>query len=245
MSGLPGALAQALRRARALWLRGGRVECPVCGGRFRGFLPGGPDRRPGAQCPGCGALERHRLLWIYLRERTSLFRDPLRLLHLAPERHLQRCLRSLPRLRVVSGDLDSPLAEARLDLARLPFREGAFDALLCSHVLEHVADARGALRELRRVLRPGGWAILQSPVDAARAVTFEDPTVATPRERMRWFGQADHVRVFGRDYPEWLRAAGFEVTVDGYVRELDAERAARWGLDREEDVYFCRRPSSG
>jgi SAM-dependent methyltransferase len=141
----------------------------------------------------------------------------------------------------VSGDLSSAQAMVRLDVQRLPMRNATFDAIICSHVLEHVADARAALRELLRVLRPGGWALLQSPIDRSRAETFEDPSVTIPAERLRVFGQEDHVRIFGRDYPVWLSAAGFDVEVVPYARELGEERIVRLGLDPEEDVYFCRR----
>src|SRR5207249_1729548 len=132
----------------------------------------------------------------------------LTLLHVAPERALARRLAALPNVTYVSGDLESARSGARLDLQRLPFRESAFDAAIASHVLEHVADARRALAELARVIRPGGWAILPSPIDASRAETFEDPTVTTPEERLRVFGQSDHARIFGRDYPDWIHAAG-------------------------------------
>jgi SAM-dependent methyltransferase len=235
--------ARDLARAfRGVWYRGDRVECPCCGGRFRGFLAGGPTRRPGARCPRCSALERHRLVWLYLQERTALFRTPHRLLLIAPEDPLQRRLLRVAGLRVVSGDLDSALAMCRLDLQALPFRDATFDAALASHVLEHVADAHAALAELRRVLRPGGWAILQSPVDAGRATTFEDPAVTTAEERLRVFGQADHARIFGRDYPDWLRGAGFQVQVIPFAREKGAEFIARHGLDPDEDVHVCVRP---
>ncbi|HEY6867407.1 MAG TPA: class I SAM-dependent methyltransferase [Candidatus Eisenbacteria bacterium] len=234
-----------LRRWRSLWYVGRARVCPCCGGRFRRFLAAGRPPRPGAACPRCGSLERHRLLWLYLSERTRLLTDPLRLLVIAPEAQLQARLRALPRLTYVSGDLESRLAMARMDLLRLPCRDGAFDAVLCSHVLEHVADVRRALAEIHRVLAPGGWAILQSPIDPSRATTFEDPSVVSPAERERVFGQRDHLRIFGRDYGAWLASAGFEVEVDGFVRERDPAWARLHGLDPAEDVYRCVKPVPG
>ncbi len=223
---VPPRLRPALRRWRSVWYRGNARFCPCCGGSFRCFLPAGRPPRPEAACPRCGALERHRLLWLYLGERTTLFGAPARLLVIAPEAQLQARLRAQPGLTYLSGDLDSPLAMARMDLLALPCRDASFDAVICSHVLEHVADAHRALAEIARVLAPGGWAILQSPLDPGRAVTFEDPAVTSPEERERVFGQRDHVRIFGRDYRAWLERAGL----------------ARHGIDPLEDVYRCARP---
>src|SRR5262249_39677760 len=155
--------------------------------------------------------ERHRLHWVYLRERTDLFDGrPRRLLHVAPEPVLGRRLRGIAGLRYVSADLADPRAELRLDVMRLPFAGDAFDAILWRHVLEHVGDDRAAMRELYRVLRPGGLALLAVPPIRTER-TCEDPGVSDPAERRRRFGHPDHVRRYGRDYPERLRFAGFRV----------------------------------
>ncbi len=242
---LGSGVARALERARlAVWrrlARGDAVECPCCGGRYRRFVPYGVrPRRPHAQCPGCGAVERHRLLWLYLRERTDLLEKPRRLLHVAPERIFEERLRTLPELRYLSADLASPRAMLRADVQRLPFADGAFDALLCHHVLEHVKDDRAAMRELRRVVRPGGWAILQSPIRSRLEATLEDPSVTDPGERERLFGQRDHVRQYGRDYADRLRAAGFEVRAERFFDELPPARRARHGL-KDETIWLCLR----
>ena len=243
---LPRGWAHAARdlagRLRAPFHRGNRVECPCCGGRFRGFLRGGVRGREGARCPRCGSLERHRLLWLYLEERTDLLRRPQRLLHVAPERRLAARLASAPQLRYVSADLASPLARVRMDLVRIPHPDRSFDAILCCHVLEHVVDDRRAMRELFRVLAPGGWAILQTPWRKGRAVTYEDPALADPASRRRAFGQPDHVRVYGCDFLERLAEAGFAVERDPWVRELGAARVRRFGLRASEDVLRCTRP---
>jgi len=143
----------------------------------------------------------------------------------------------------MSADLDprSP-ALMHFDIAAIPFDDASLDVVVCSHVLEHVADARRALGEIHRVLAPGGWAILQSPIDPARAITFEDPSITSPADRERVFGQRDHARSFGRDYPRWLERAGFQVEVDGFVRERGPEWVALHGLDPAEDLYRCVKP---
>jgi SAM-dependent methyltransferase len=243
----PG-LAEVVERTRLrLWrrlARGEGVECPCCGGRFRRFVPYGVrPRRRNAQCPGCGAVERHRLLWLYLRERTDLFTRPQRLLHVAPEEVFAARLRALPGLRYVSADLSSPRAMLRADVQRLPHPDACFDSILCHHVLEHVQDDRAALAELRRVLRPGGWAILQSPVRKRLATTLEDASVTDPRERERLFGQSDHLRQYGGDYAARLREAGFEVRPEQFFEALAPDHRARHGL-KGETIWLCLRPAS-
>ncbi len=190
-------------------------------------------------CPKCRCLERHRLLWLYLTQATDLFSSGHRsVLHVAPEPVLERRLRSAPNLHYVSADLHSPRVMCRADITCLPFKSDSFDVIICYHVLEHVADDRQAMGELFRVLKPTGWALLQSPIDVTRETTYED-AAATPQDRERLFGQHDHVRVYGRDYKERLEQAGFEVTVDGYVKSLPAELVRRYGLLLSEEIYVC------
>lgn len=219
------------------------VRCPCCGGRFRGFLPGGQNNRPDAECPGCGCRERHRLLWLYLVNRTPILTSRLRVLHLAPERVIRRRLLALPNLVYISGDLDSPLAKTTLDILALPFPDTSFDVILCNHVLEHIPDDARAMRELHRVLRPGGWGIFQVPLNPFRD-TFEDSSIIDPAERTRLFGQEDHVRIYGCDYRTRLERAGFTVTVDPYVRELPPNQVRYFGLMPDEDIHLCRKGSA-
>ena len=230
-------------RARSLFFRGDAVHCPCCGGRYSRFAAAGSPPRAAA-CPRCNSLERQRLLWLYLGRRTNLFTARLRVLHVAPEDCLQASLASLPNLDYLSADIVAGTAMASIDIADIGYRDASFDAILCSHVLEHVADDRRAMRELYRVLRPGGWAILQVPIDSSRAATFEDPAVTGARERERLFGQSDHVRVYGRDYPARLRAAGFEVSEVRFAAELPAEVVRTCGLDEREAIFHCSKPGA-
>ena len=175
-------------------------ECPVCGARRRRFLPYGyVAPRADALCPSCLSLERHRLLWLYLTRETDLLRRPQRILHIAPEVCLMKRLRHRAA-DYTTADLESPLAELHFDVLRIPLPDASYDVLICNHLLEHVADDRRALGEFYRILRPGGWGILLSPVDRSRAATFEDDSITDPAERTRIFGQYDHRRIYGRDY---------------------------------------------
>jgi SAM-dependent methyltransferase len=174
------------------------------------------------------------------------------MLHVAPEYAFLRPLSAAPGLEYVSGDFDSALAEHQLDVMDLPFASASFDFLICNHVLEHVEDDRLAMAEIHRVLKPGGWAILMCPVDGQRATTLEDPTAVTPEQRHRAFGQADHLRLYGRDYADRLAAAGFAVQAERYLDGFGEAEIARLGLRRDEDdafgveeVYMCVKPAIG
>jgi SAM-dependent methyltransferase len=238
---------QLVGAIRSLQRRGDKVQCPCCDGAFDRFIA--HRGRAFARCPRCGSLERHRLLAGFLRERSDLFTARLAVLHVAPEYALQRRLRRLPNLSYRSADLDSPLAMDRIDLLDMSYPDGAFDVVICNHVLEHVADDRLALSEIRRVLVPGGRAILMSPIDADLTETIEDPSVSTPAERDRVFGQSDHLRRYGRDFAARVAATGFAVETVSYIDELDPAEIARNGLRREgmlfrdDDIFICERPA--
>ena len=228
------------RQLRAPLYLGDRVYCPCCNGSFRQFLPYGfKSIRQNALCPYCGSLERHRLLWLYLHNRTNLFNDRLRVLHFAPEDIIQKKLRSWPYLDYTSADLDSPKAMVKMDITEIPYAENTIDVILCSHVLEHVPDDHKAMSELYRILKHSGWAILQVPLDLKRSKTFEDSNIDDPKERLRIFGQADHVRIYGQDYKNRLERVGFIVHQDPYVRTLDPVLIARYGLQGDEEVFYC------
>jgi SAM-dependent methyltransferase len=246
---LKTAARRVLRReqSRALRRLGKRVarfgfarRCPCCKAWLRGFDPYGVSVRENALCPVCGSVERHRLLWLYLARKTDLFDGRRkRMLHVAPEPVLARRLQAEDSIDYFTADLASPRAMVRMDITAVPYRTNTFDVVYCSHVLEHVPDDRRAMREFHRVLRVGGWAILQVPI--REEATFEDPSVVLPEDRERVFGHPEHVRSYGPDYVDRLAEAGFSVTVDGFARELDAKAVARFGLKREQDIYFCEK----
>lgn len=194
------------------WLNLRIAKCRIC--RWLGFfLPYGRRRakRWNAQCPCCGALERHRLLWAYLTEDGhDVVRPGARLLHFAPEPVLADLLQQA-EVAYESADLCMDGVDHQVDLTALPFEDDSYDVIVCNHVLEHVEDDAAAMRELYRVLRPGGRGVVMVPLDCGRPGTFQDPAVTTREERRRVYLQHDHLRIYGRDFGEHLRAAGFQV----------------------------------
>jgi SAM-dependent methyltransferase len=203
--------------------------------------PVGPNRQ-NAKCPRCGASERHRHLWLYLRNRTNLFSKRLRVLHFGPEWAIEKRLRRCPSLDYTSADLDPDRAMVRMDITDIPRPDESFDVALCSHVLEHVPDDGKAMSELYRILKPAGWAIVMVPIDHERAQTYEDPSIVSPEDRERLFWQADHVRLYGRDFKERLEQAGFEVSIESYRPEPAKDVMRRYGLKPDDEIYLCKKP---
>lgn len=199
--------------------------------------------RPHARCPECGSLERHRLDWLFLKEETDLFNGrQKRLLHVAPEEIFEKKFRALPGIVYVSVDLASPRAMVRADVTCLPFEDESFEIIYCSHVLEHVPNDRRAIKEFYRVLKLGGWGLLQVPITSHR--TFEDPTITSPIERARVFGQYDHVRRYGPDYKARLEESGFKVKVISAGELIKKEEDFyRMGLDRKGLIFYCLKDS--
>ena len=229
-------------RIIAIFYYGNNVECPINGKTYRKFLPYGRlQSRPNALCPSSLSLERHRLMWLYLKEKTNFFTSPHKLLHIAPELCFMDIFERMENLEYITGDIESPLAKVKMDVHEIPFDEGTFDVVFCNHVMEHVENDIKSMSEIHRVLKPGGWAIIQSPVYMELDHTLEDPSITDPLEREKIYGQDDHMRKYGKDYGERLRKAGFEVTEDNYLNELSDETRKRYALPEEEVIYFCEK----
>ena len=193
-----------LGRVRGSFYSGGDVYCSVCDGRYSRFLSF--RGRRGASCPRCGSLERHRHAMEVWKRETNLFRAPLRVLHVAPESSLEPVLRKQDNLEYVTGDITPGRADRVVDLTNIDAADESFDVVLCSHVLEHIVDDVGAMSEIRRILRPDGWAYLSVPFDPSRDEIYEDPALVTAKERAAAFGQWDHVR--------WYSEQGFLTRVE-------------------------------
>ncbi len=230
-------------KAMSIFYRGSEVTCPVCKSEFRKFVPYGREARENALCPSCLALERHRLLWLFLMRETDFFSATRKMLHIAPEICFIKHFEELENLDYITADLESPLAQVKMDIHKMPFEDNSFDVIFCNHVLEHVENDMLAMQEMKRVLKPGGWAILQIPIFTPwRPDTIEDPSITDPQERERLFGQDDHVRMYGQDYPRRIEKAGFTVEENDFVKRLEESEIRKYALPADEIIFRAIKP---
>ena len=237
---------------------GSRLQCPFCLWNFRRLKPAGfhypvlkEKRVVGAYwhtddvCPRCNSNARERLLYLFLKNRTRIFHTSLRILHIAPEPNLVKAIRTSGPSLYVTGGLTAEGVMARFDILSMPFREDTFDVVICNHVMEHVADDSAAMCEVFRVLRTTGWAVLQVPIALALERTIEDANVKSEEDRIKMFGQRDHVRLYSRnDYLGRLQSAGFTVFAVKYSENLGDDLTRRYGLIKDEEIFIGFRSSS-
>ena len=226
----------------AFFLRGSTYTDPIDGKSYRRFLPYGYAKvRENVLAPGTLSLERHRLFWLYLKNETTFFSAPLRVLHFAPEQAFVQKFKKQKNLTYTTTDLNSPIADVKADICDLPFKDNSFDFIICNHVLEHIPDDIKAMQELYRVLAPSGTAIVQVPYDAKREITFEDNTITDQSERTRIFGQYDHLRVYGMDYFKKLSSIGFDVSALDYTSGISSDDIERYRLCKGELLPVCKK----
>lgn len=236
---------------------GNKVKCPFCKKYFRKFLSSGLDfsilkeknivgagHRLNVICPRCRSTDRERLIYLYIKNKINLFQqiqNKINLLHIAPERNLQKIFILHPNIKYFSIDLNSPLAMIKMDITDIKFKGNSFDIIICCHVLEHILDDQKAMSELYRILKPKGWAILQVPISPMFKKTYEDLTIKTPKEKEKIYGQNDHVRIYGQDYSDRLIKAGFNVKIDSYAKKLKIDIIKKYGINKDENIFFCQK----
>jgi predicted SAM-dependent methyltransferase len=240
------------RTARQILYYGHAFHCPVCNSNVRLLKPLGYNLPVilekqivgsglrNAMCPVCDSSDRVRLLFLFLKSKTKIFTQPQKLLHIAPEKPLSDILIKLKNIDYLTADLNPEQVMVKMDITSIQYADNTFDAILCNHVLEHIPDDRKAISELHRVLKPGGWVILQVPVSKVLEKTYEDSGITSPMDREKHFGQKDHVRIYGKDYSQRLKEEGF--TVDEYYWTKDnafQNEKNKYGLNEKETVYYC------
>ena len=226
--------------------------CVLCGKRTKKYFPvvidlsafkGKNDKESleadATKCPVCGGDAHERLLYLFLKERTSIYTYPSRVLHFAPERMIRKKLEENTRLSYITVELE--ITEP-IDTISIDQKDDLFDIIICNHVLEHVRNDRKTMAELFRALKPGGWAILQEPIAAVLDKTVENVSEAAPEDREKPAGKYDHLRIYGRDYVSRLHEAGFTVTCYNCLDEFGQECVDENKLIAKENIYYCSKP---
>ncbi|TXE07171.1 class I SAM-dependent methyltransferase [Seonamhaeicola algicola] len=235
-------LSYVIKPLLAFFLKGNTYTDPIDGKSFKSFLSYGyVKQRNNILSPSTLSLERHRLLWLYLQNETDFFSNAYKVLHFAPEQCFLKRFRKLNNINYTTTDLLSPIADVKADICNLPFDDNSYDVIFCNHVLEHIPNDTKAMQELYRVMKPGGWGIFQIPQDLNRAFTFEDNTITDKVERAKIFGQYDHVRVYGRDYFDKLRAIGFKVEEVDYTATLPDSEIDKFRLAKGEIIPLVKK----
>ena len=230
-------LSYVARPILAFLLKGNTYTDPIDGNSFKSFLPYGyVKQRNNVLSPSTLSLERHRLLWLYLKNETEFFSAENKVLHFAPEQCFLKRFQKLKNIDYTTTDLESPIADIKADICNLPFNNNSYDIILCNHVLEHIPDDTKAMHELYRVLKPGGFGVFQIPQDLNRESTFEDDSITDKKERAKIFGQYDHVRIYGHDYFNKLRNIGFKVIEVDYTASLSEEEINKYCLAKGEII---------
>lgn len=224
------------------FFKGNNFTDPIDGKSYRKFLPYGYGKqRENALSPGTLSLERHRQMWLYLQNETDFFTKNYKVLHIAPEQEFLRRFKKMKNLDYTSADLFSPIVDVKADILDLPFDDESFDVVICNHVLEHIEDDKKAMSELYRVMKKGGWGILQVPMKNSLEKTYEDFSITDPKERQKHFGQYDHVRWYGMDYFDRLKSVGFEAEINFYSQKFSDAEIKKFGLNRNEILPVVRK----
>lgn len=235
-------LSYLIRPILAFLLQGKKYTDPIDEKSFTTFLSYGYGKqRPNVLSPSTLSLERHRLLWLYLKNDTNFFSDTLKVLHFAPEQCFLKQFKTLKNLDYTTTDLNSPIADVKADICNLPFNDSTYDVILCNHVLEHIPDDTKAMQELYRVMKPNGWGVFQIPQNLNLKTTFEDNSITDKKERAKLFGQYDHVRVYGLDYFDKLRSIGFKVEEVNYTARLSEELIDKYRLAKGEIIPVVKK----
>ncbi len=245
---------------RRFFYRGNTVECPICQYGFTKMLPGGFESqvvnnleiigaglRKNNICPYCLSTDRDRLVYLYLKHQTPVFDKKFKVLHVSPEPALYKALSKADNLDYTIGTKYAegayyPAEITFFDLLGMPHQDNTFDVVICNHVLEHIPNDRQAMSEILRILKPGGFAILQVPLSMKLKETLEDPSVLTKEDRHRVFGQFDHVRVYGSDYKNRLEAVGFIVsTHHPSTEKWQIDDIAKYALNDKELLFVGKK----
>ena len=222
-----------------IFFKGTKFTDPINNKSYSYFFPYGYNKqRKNALCPGTFSLERHRLLWLYLKKETDFFNSNNKILHFAPEQCFHKFFKSFFK-NYTTTDLNSPIVDIKADICNLPFNDNSFDYILCNHVLEHIYDDEKAMKEIYRVLNKNGIAILQVPIDINSNYTHEGRDINNKQDRNKLFEQYDHLRMYGLDYFKKLKNIGFKVKNENYLSNISQDEKDKYSLHNAGSIPVC------
>lgn len=256
-------LRGAYQKLLGVIYKGDKYYCPYCNHSFSKMLDDGFDlpviydkhiigsgKRRNCTCPRCFSKDRDRLIYLYLKYKTNVFSTHHKVLHIAPEAWMKELFQKTPLVDYTSGVKD--LKEMtyyydrmtyEMDITYLQMRDNLYDVVICNHVLEHVNDDIQAMAEIFRVLKPGGWAILQVPISLTIPKTYEDFDIVSKRGREQHFGQFDHVRIYGQDFFTRLQSVGFKTERHHPLKDQwNIPDIEKYALSNEEELFIARKP---
>jgi len=235
-----------------------RYKCPMCGSYLKKLKPFGlkipvlneknvigGGYRLNTKCPVCYSTDRERLLYLYLSKK-KFFTSVAKVLHVAPESELSRIIKMYPNINYLTADISANDVMVKMDITQIQYPADTFDVIICNHVLEHIVDDRKAMSELYRVMKPGGWGILQVPISLSLDKTYEDVSITNPSKREQIFGQSDHVRIYAIDYLDRLKEVGFEISIFDWLEEdkLFCGKDNKYALLQFEKIFVVKKPNS-
>ena len=232
-----------INKLTSFFYQGNTFYCNCCNRSFRKFKPKGNTlvQRENAECPYCGSLERIRNLLFYLENETDIFTGNYRLLHFAPEWCLLPVFKKNKNLEHITADINPNLAEYQIDITNISFPDNSFDFIICLHVLGHVPYEKKAIKELYRVLKTGGIALIATLIDLKNPHTFEAPDADTPQKRLHYYSEPDLLRLHGTDFGDRLTQGGFNVEIINYPIMLGKEIRQKYALGNgsRELIFKC------
>jgi SAM-dependent methyltransferase len=230
-----------LRNVFALFYKGNNVYCPICECHFKKFIPLNPNiENTNFLCPKCGSAQRQRLLWLYISGKFLILTERLTFIHFSPRSCLVNKLKSIAGLTYITSDPVDKKMDRNYDLTGIEENDARYDLAVCYHIMEHIHDDRKAMREIYRILKSTGTALLQVPYWEKE--TYENPAIDSPEIRRKTFGQQDHVRIYGyQDFIDRLTLTGFQVTPVKYGQQLGQQICHKYGLDQDEVIFVCRK----
>lgn len=222
------------KKALSLSKRGSNAKCPICKKCFKYFVKG-------IECPMCASLPRQRLVYLFLKRKTGLFKEKTKFLHFAPEFCLYRKFSKMKNLEYIGTDIrKSPRSKKITDMEKISYPNSYFDFVMSAHVLEHVENDIKAMKETARVTKKEGFVIHAVPVDKSLEKTQEDKSVKTEKQRLEKYGHPDHRRNYGKDFKRRAEKAGFKVKKISAPDFLSKQEMKFFVIGKEEDVYFMK-----